>query len=439
MVVLVNQNSASASEIVSAALQDHKRAEVVGQRSYGKGSVQNIIELDDGNSVLKLTVASYYRPSGENIHRFKNAKDTDKWGVSPDKGCEVKLTPSEYIRWFMARRDRDLEPPAKGAPQARQAPTPRRPRRPSDEDQGESPRTKAETTRRSRRSRSRRRVIRTTAAGPFVDKQLDKALEVIRSKLARAGQGGLSRDPGCGMPRSVQAPAIGQLIPLPMTSRPAAPDPAGHRDDLRRDGRGGPGRSAAPGDRACRGSVPASWPRRSACTSAYGGVVPEIASRAHVRQVLPMIDEALRRAGVSLARPRRGRRRDAARAGRRLGRRADRGQGAGAGTRISRWSPSITWRATSTPASSPIPTARSIRASDWSSPAGTPASTTAESPLECEFLGGTTDDAAGEAFDKVASLLGLGYPGGPAIERVAANGRSARPLLFPRPFSTTTA
>ena len=108
IVVLVNQNSASASEIVSAALQDHHRATVVGQRSYGKGSVQNIFELDDGNSVLKLTVASYYRPSGENIHRFKNAKTTDKWGVSPDKGCEVKLGPSEYVTWFRGRRDRDL-------------------------------------------------------------------------------------------------------------------------------------------------------------------------------------------------------------------------------------------------------------------------------------------------------------------------------------------
>src|SRR5581483_9380502 len=54
LVVLVNQNSASAAEIVSACLQDHKRAKVVGQRTYGKGSVQNIIELEDGNSVLKL-------------------------------------------------------------------------------------------------------------------------------------------------------------------------------------------------------------------------------------------------------------------------------------------------------------------------------------------------------------------------------------------------
>ena len=98
MVVLVNQNSASAAEIVSACLQDHKRAKVVGQRSYGKGSVQNILELEDGNSVLKLTVATYQRPSGKNIHRFKDAKDTDEWGVSPDPGLEVKLTPERVRR-----------------------------------------------------------------------------------------------------------------------------------------------------------------------------------------------------------------------------------------------------------------------------------------------------------------------------------------------------
>ena len=55
------------------------------------------------------------------------------------------------------------------------------------------------------------------------------------------------------------------------------------------------------------------------------------------------------------------------------------------------------------------------------------------SPLEYEFLGGTTDDAAGEAFDKVASLLGLGYPGGPEIERAAEGGNPAA-FAFPRSF-----
>ncbi len=94
LVVLVNKYSASASEIVAAALQDHQRAVIIGERTYGKGSVQNIIEMHEGRdpSALKLTTASYWRPSGKNIHRFPDSKDTDDWGVRPnDSG--YKLTP----------------------------------------------------------------------------------------------------------------------------------------------------------------------------------------------------------------------------------------------------------------------------------------------------------------------------------------------------------
>lgn len=70
VVVLVNGGSASASEIVSGALRDHKRATLVGTKTYGKGSVQQLlpIESTDGNTRLKLTIAKYYLPSGECIH-----------------------------------------------------------------------------------------------------------------------------------------------------------------------------------------------------------------------------------------------------------------------------------------------------------------------------------------------------------------------------------
>ena len=51
--------------------------------------MQNILELEDGSSVLKLTVASYHRPNGDNIHRFRDSKSTDKWVVSPNPGMEV--------------------------------------------------------------------------------------------------------------------------------------------------------------------------------------------------------------------------------------------------------------------------------------------------------------------------------------------------------------
>jgi carboxyl-terminal processing protease len=186
MVVLINQNSASASEILSAALQDHKRAVIVGQRSYGKGSVQNIIDLDGGRSVLKLTVASYYRPSGENIHRFKNAKTTDKWGVSPDPGAEVKLPTREFIRWFRARAARDQQASAKGH-RKQAASTPELDKNKAA--QGDKPTEKAEAKKDDAKStgtggpnakRQREPV------GPFVDKQLDKALEIMRTKLAGA-------------------------------------------------------------------------------------------------------------------------------------------------------------------------------------------------------------------------------------------------------------
>ena len=190
MVVLVNQNSASASEIVSAALQDHKRAVVVGQRSYGKGSVQNIIDLDGGNSVLKLTVASYYRPSGENIHRFKNAKTTDKWGVSPDPGAEVKLPTSEFIRWFIARRDRDLESAGQGASQdaGHQSPRPRKPRRPTTRSPSKKPKERP-TTRKAagqEQGRDNGEIAAPTGRARSSISSSTRRWRFIRAKLAEA-------------------------------------------------------------------------------------------------------------------------------------------------------------------------------------------------------------------------------------------------------------
>ncbi len=108
MVVLVNHYSASASEIFSAALQDHKRAMIVGERTWGKGSVQNVIELEEGRSALKLTTAGYHRPSGKNIHRFPEAKESDEWGVMPDQGYEVKMNGTQTAKLIEYRRRRDI-------------------------------------------------------------------------------------------------------------------------------------------------------------------------------------------------------------------------------------------------------------------------------------------------------------------------------------------
>ena len=106
--VLINRNSASASEILAAALQDHNRAVVIGERSYGKGSVQNIIDLENKSSALKLTTASYWRPSGKNIHRFPDSKETDEWGVKPNLGYEIILKDEERLELLLDRSDRDV-------------------------------------------------------------------------------------------------------------------------------------------------------------------------------------------------------------------------------------------------------------------------------------------------------------------------------------------
>ena len=93
MVVLINGESASSTEILAAALQDHRRATIVGTRSFGKGVIQNIFPLPFQSGILQLTVAEYRRPNGAGIHRRINAEDSDEWGVTPD--IIVELTESE--------------------------------------------------------------------------------------------------------------------------------------------------------------------------------------------------------------------------------------------------------------------------------------------------------------------------------------------------------
>lgn len=86
MVILVNGGSASAAEIVSGALQDHKRAVLVGEKTFGKGSVQSILPLEDG-AAIKLTTALYYTPSERVIHEK---------GIEPD--VKVKMDPEDLFK-----------------------------------------------------------------------------------------------------------------------------------------------------------------------------------------------------------------------------------------------------------------------------------------------------------------------------------------------------
>jgi C-terminal peptidase prc len=149
MACLVNGGSASGSEIVSACLQDHKRAIIVGERSYGKGSVQNILDFGDTSAKIKLTTASFWRPNGKNLNKSSTkGEETEDWGVRPDPGYLVKLTPAEQA----ALRDhlRDVEIIA---------------------------------TEKDKESKDKKKDDK-----PFEDKQLNKALDYLRDQIKVANK-----------------------------------------------------------------------------------------------------------------------------------------------------------------------------------------------------------------------------------------------------------
>jgi carboxyl-terminal processing protease len=116
LAIVINEASASAAEIVAGALQDRGRATVVGMRSYGKGSVQNVIQMEDGASAIRLTTAYYYLPSGRRIHRTPSNRETDEWGIKPD--VEIDLSEEARRRIIDARRRVSLPTttPATSAP-----------------------------------------------------------------------------------------------------------------------------------------------------------------------------------------------------------------------------------------------------------------------------------------------------------------------------------
>lgn len=170
MVVLVNGFSASASEIVAACLQDHGRAAIAGRRTWGKGTVQTVIPLEGGKSALKLTTASYWRPSNRNIHRMKNATESDAWGVTPDEGLDVEIPEDIIAKVYRYRRYRDAyhapgEEPAVSAAPERQAE-----QTPSSEDGGDDAASESSFV----------------APEPIEDPQLRRAIEYLEEKMKSA-------------------------------------------------------------------------------------------------------------------------------------------------------------------------------------------------------------------------------------------------------------
>ena len=106
LVVLINGGSASSSEIVAGSLQAFDRAIVVGERSFGKGSVQQLIHLSEHHAAIKLTTAYYRLPDGRFIHRMRTGSGSGTWGVIPD--VEIVLDHDEVQAIQAARRALDL-------------------------------------------------------------------------------------------------------------------------------------------------------------------------------------------------------------------------------------------------------------------------------------------------------------------------------------------
>jgi carboxyl-terminal processing protease len=107
MAIIVNRQTASAAEIVAASLQDHGRAAVIGERTFGQALVRSLIPLEGGIGALKLPVAAYYRPNGKSMNRYPDSTDADDWGVKPDAGFEVSLSDDQLKLHEKYRFERD--------------------------------------------------------------------------------------------------------------------------------------------------------------------------------------------------------------------------------------------------------------------------------------------------------------------------------------------
>ncbi len=166
MIVLVNGGSASASEIVSGALQDHKRALVLGTQTFGKGSVQTIIPLEDGSG-LRLTTALYYLPSGRSIQEVRVQPDVLVEPFSESELAAAKETQEQQSkRRSMSEADLEGHFEARGKkPDAAPAPPPA----PAPEVEPEAePNTEAAKEARFRKNAE-------------VDRQLTRAVELLKS------------------------------------------------------------------------------------------------------------------------------------------------------------------------------------------------------------------------------------------------------------------
>lgn len=163
VVVLVNDGSASASEIVAAALQDNRRATIVGERTFGKGTVQKFLAMQSGDerTAIKLTTETYWRPNGQNMDRRFGPKDRpDEWGVKPD--VEVAVTKDERLRTRVEQMKAEwvAGKPSVVGPNPPPPPTPK----------GTDGKPLVDDSK------------------PFEDRQLKAAIDILRQKLGGVGR-----------------------------------------------------------------------------------------------------------------------------------------------------------------------------------------------------------------------------------------------------------
>jgi len=123
LLVLINRRSASASEVLAGALADNDRAVVLGERSFGKGLVQNVLQLPSGAGQLKITEQRYYGPSGKLIQREDETAD---WGIDPTDGYFVSMTNAETAASLRTRAEDSV------IREDRPAPRPAEDQRPED-------------------------------------------------------------------------------------------------------------------------------------------------------------------------------------------------------------------------------------------------------------------------------------------------------------------
>jgi carboxyl-terminal processing protease len=178
VVVLINRDSASASEIVAACLQDHQIATVVGSRSYGKGTVQEMTELPFQLGTIRLTKAQYLRPSRKNINRTSTMTDKDIWGVTPDNHCTVDITSWQESSLDRLRNLRMIVPQKYFSKQAEQLLQRIRAEEPNPSDNE----TKSDNDSEQSKENDEKKTLELLGNAPYYDPQLDKAVECLREK-----------------------------------------------------------------------------------------------------------------------------------------------------------------------------------------------------------------------------------------------------------------